>query len=121
MKLKLTPEQIIDQVMELDLPSTLQTNIYQMAKAFDTMTSQNKFLLMISMGLMAEFDPSKFDQVLNGEVKIAIPRGTLERISKVIGDRPSEKPVLCYNEEGEDGFLMLKWESKDPNKAEANG
>lgn len=110
--LKLTPNQLLDQVMEQELPSHLQTNLYTLIKSFDQTTTQNKLLLMLCMGLMAEFDQESSESVLDGLAKVSVSKGTLERISKKIATK-GEKPILCYNEEGDEGFIMIKWNKPD--------
>ncbi len=111
-KLKLTPNQLLDEVMEQDLPAHVQTGIYNLVKSFDSITTQNKFLLMLNMSLMAEFDVESSENILEGNAKVGISRNTLSRITTKIESK-KEKPIICYNEEGDDGFLRIKWGKAD--------
>ena len=106
--LKITPTQLVDEVMELELPSHIQTNIYQMAKSVDSMMAQNKLLLMTSIALMAEFDKASADSILNGLAKVAISKEVIDKVAKR-AELSKEKPILCYNEKDGEGFVRLKW------------
>jgi hypothetical protein len=106
--IKITPSQLIDEVMELELPSHIQTNIYQMAKSVESMMAQNKLLLMTSIALMAEFDKDSADLVLDGTVKVAISKEVIDKVARR-AELNKEKPILCYNEKEGEGFIRLKW------------
>jgi hypothetical protein len=106
--IKITPAQLIDEMMDLELPSHLQTNIYQMAKSVESMAAQNKLLLMTSIALMAEFDKASADAVLNGMAKVAISKEVIDKVAKR-AELNKEKPVLCYSEKDGEGFVRLKW------------
>lgn len=105
---KITPAQLIDEVMQLELPSHIQTNIYQMAKSVESMIAQNKLLLMTSIALMAEFDKASAEAILNGLAKVAISKEVIDKVAKR-AELNKEKPILCYNEKDGEGFVRLKW------------
>jgi hypothetical protein len=110
--IKMTPSQLVDQVMELELPSHIQTNIYQLAKSVDGLIAQNKLLLMTSIAIMAEFDKNSADEILNGKAKVAISKEVIDKVTSR-SETTREKPILCYTETNNEGFVGIKWVPAD--------
>jgi hypothetical protein len=105
---KITPSELIDLVMGLELPSHIQTNIYHLAKSVDGLVAQNKLLLVTCIAIMAEFNKSAADDVLDGKAKVALSKSIIDKVSKRAEDN-REKPIICYTEKDGEGFVGIKW------------
>lgn len=104
----LTPSQIVDRVMELDLSSDLQTSIFRLAKSVESANLQNRFLLTMCISLMAEFDRASSQAIIDGTTKVAINLDTVKLVTDRVG-ASKERPVVCYDEKDSEGFLRLEW------------